>query len=165
MGDYLNSIQGMQQFPYMMGQAQNPLMEQLLKAMQGPSLMTNLLTQFGGGALSGIAGLLRGPTWQERDAKGLAGRLKQQENQPLIQQGQINSLYPQLMGQITPQLNQLLGGLNRQGGLSSGQGQGEAAKYLSESLTRLLGGVNQQALFTNAQAPLQRQQLLAQLVR
>ena len=152
--DYLSSMQAMQSNPYLS-----------LLSQYKPNILQELLSKFGGGVLSGIGGMLAGPTWQEKSGRALAGRLQRQENQPMVQQSQINALYPQLMAQAMPGLNQAFSRGSQRVGMDSGAAQGEASRYLSETLKRLMGGVQTQSMFMNAQAPLQRQQLLSQLVR
>jgi hypothetical protein len=133
--------------------------------MKLPNPWMQLLSSFGGNLAGGIGNILQGPTWQEMTSKRQAGRLEKEMNNPLVQEGQLRSLYPNIMNQFTPQLNELMAGLTKSGGLESGQGIGEATKYASENLMRLIAAIREKAMFANAQAPLQREQLLASITR
>ena len=123
------------------------------------------LWDIGSKAAGGLFSLLSGRSWQDKTSEWLANYLKQNMNRPLISQGQINAQIPQLQQSLTPSLNQIANRASQAGVLNSGVGRGEIANQNYSGLMQLLGQLQQKALFANAEAPLQRQQLLASLTR
>ena len=138
----------------------------LIEALKsGPSPWLTAGLKGATGLLGGIAGLLRGPSWQEKTRKRVARRIESRMYTPLIRRERIKALLPNIRGGLTPALNQIGRRVGATVGMRSGVGQGEIARSEYGNLQAILAAIEKEAMFANANAPFQRAQLIAALTR
>lgn len=126
---------------------------------------SNPLIDIGSKAAGGLFSMLAGPTWQDKGSKWLFDYLKQTMNKPVIGRGQIDSFLPGLEASLAPSRNAFAGQAAKRVGLGSGVGQGEMAHRGYGDLMKLFNELKQRAMFTNAQAPMQKANLMSSLAR
>ena len=126
---------------------------------------SNPLIDIGSKAAGGLFGMFAGPTWQDKGSEWLFNYLKRTMNKPVIGRGQVESYIPGLEASLAPSRNAFAGETAKRVGLGSGVGQGEMAHRGYGDLMRLFNELKQRAMFTNAQAPMQKANLMSSLTR
>lgn len=112
---------------------------------------------FGSSLLSGLGGLLSGPSTSQKNARRVSGLIQNQLGQSVLDPDQV---FGQIQSSLAPQFNRQAEGVNRRLGLDSGVAQGELARFQQSTLSGILAQLNQ----FNAQATSNRDVSLLQLL-
>ena len=135
--------------------------EKLFSMMKGPNPLVMAGINAGSGILGGLADLIGGESWGEKQGKRLYRQLESMKGQPMISPSVMNMLQPKMQSGMTDYVNQLGIGASRKSGLESGQATGEILRGAAPQMNQQLANILWQIIQQNAQAPLEISRLQA----